>query len=182
MAKQSTNVNINVTINAAKANLAYYPIEDGDYETAKFYESNGVAVRTITLNGTAHRYALIEVDTPAQAALLNREFNRLRRQEQRDAQRRATNELSYDCMVEDGYDPATDNCNPLEMLVDSSVKKALYRVLDTLTEENRLICQMIAAKKSERAMADELGIPRMTLHDRKTKLLKELEELLHEYK
>ena len=56
-----TNVTINFPV--------YVPIDDGDYETVKFYEENGYPVRTITLNGVAHLYAIVEGETKEQALI-----------------------------------------------------------------------------------------------------------------
>jgi DNA-directed RNA polymerase specialized sigma subunit len=154
--------------------VAFYPIEDGDNETAKFYESNGVQVRTINLNGVNHRYALIEVSTQDEADRLNSEFNRISRKAARDKQKQLNNETSYDKLVDEGYDSAVDGNDPAEIVVDIIVIEALLKELDTLSEENTRICQMLSLKMSERDIAAELGIAQTTLHDRKMKLLKEL--------
>ena len=47
-----------------------------------------------------------------------------------------------------------------------------------MTDEKKNICKGIAAKKSERDMAAEMGIPQTTLHGRKDKLLKDLKKKL----
>lgn len=58
------NININVTVNTSSTAVdttsvktpvqeqtptVYYPIADGDYDTMKFYESNGYVVRHINV-------------------------------------------------------------------------------------------------------------------------------------
>ena len=72
---QKIIANINATINPDRRPLIYYPIDDDDCESVSFYENNGYAVRTITLNGKAHRFALVPAETQKQADRINREFS-----------------------------------------------------------------------------------------------------------
>ena len=64
----------NATINPNRRPLIYYPIDDDDYESVSFYENNGCAIRTITLNGKPHLFALVPAETQKQADRINREF------------------------------------------------------------------------------------------------------------
>lgn len=57
--EQKINIATHVTTNPSRYPVIYYPIDDDDCESANFYENNGYAVRTITLNGMPHRFALI---------------------------------------------------------------------------------------------------------------------------
>ena len=66
---------INATINPNHRPLIYYPIDDDDCESVSFYETNGCAIRTITLNGRSQRFALVPAQTQKQADRINREFN-----------------------------------------------------------------------------------------------------------
>lgn len=178
---QKINTSINVTINPNRCPTIYYPINDDDYESASFYENNGCAVRTITLNGKPHRFALVPTETQEQADRFNKEFSYLQQQEQHSLQQKMDNEVSYDQMVEDGYAFTVDHSAPADTLVNPSDTKALFHELDSLSEQQRCICQMIGIGMSECEMAAELGIPHMTLRHRKLELLRKLKILLKEY-
>lgn len=177
------NLNLNVTINtgAIKKPIAYVPIGDDDFGAANYYESNGIPVRTITQNGTKHLFALIEVDTQAEADILNRNFNRMRMQEHRQLQRRMYKEVSYEKLVEDGYDSAAEYSDPLDIVADLEVIAALAEELEQLTEEKKKICNMVKDEMTERAIAAELDIPQTTLHGRKVAVLKELATKLKDF-
>ena len=71
---QKIIANINATINPYRCPLIYYPIGDDDCESVSFYENNGCAIRTITLNGKPHLFALVPAETQKQAERINREF------------------------------------------------------------------------------------------------------------
>lgn len=179
---QKNIASIKATINPDRRPLIYYTIDNDDCESVSFYENNGCAVRTITLNGKPHRFALVPAKTQKQADRFNRELNFLRQQEQHSLQQKIDNETSYDPMIEDRYAFTVDHSDPADILVNLSVTKALSHKLDNLSEQQRCICQMIGAGMSAREMAAELDIPRITLHRRKLKLLKELKILLKEYR
>lgn len=72
---QKIIVSINATVNSDRRPLIYYPIDDDDCESVSFYENNGYAVRTITLNGRSQRFALVPAQTQKQADHINREFS-----------------------------------------------------------------------------------------------------------
>ena len=72
---QKIIASINATINPDRRPLIYYPIDDDDCESVSFYENNGCAVRTITLNGRSQRFALVPAQTQKQADRINREFS-----------------------------------------------------------------------------------------------------------
>lgn len=71
---QKIIVSTNATINPDRRSLIYYPIDDNDCESVSFYENNGCAIRTITLNGEPHLFALVPAETQKQADRINREF------------------------------------------------------------------------------------------------------------
>lgn len=71
---QKIIANINATINPDRHPLIYYPIDDDDRESVSFYENTGCAIRTITLNGKPHLFALVPAETQKQADRINREF------------------------------------------------------------------------------------------------------------
>lgn len=64
----------NATINPDRRPLIYYPIDNDDCESVSFYENNGCAIRTITLNGKPHLFALVPAETQKQPERINREF------------------------------------------------------------------------------------------------------------
>lgn len=178
---QKVIANINTAINPDRCPLIYYPIDNDDYESVSFYENNGCAVRTITLNGKPHRFALVPAETQEQADCINREFSNLQRQKQHRLQPKMDNEVSYDQMVKDGYHFAVDHNDPADILLDLTTTKALFYKLNSLSEQQCCICQMISAGMAECEMAAELSISRKTLHDLKLELLSELKILLKEY-
>ncbi len=163
---------------ATRKPIAFYPIEDNDPNSIKHFNENGVPIRTITLNGVKHLYALIEVDTQEEADLLNREFNRLSRQASRQKKRQNEHEQSYDALKDDGYDAAIDDNDPFDIVSDMLLLESLFKEFSSLSSENKSICRMLAAQKTERDIAIALGIPQTTLHDRKAKLLKMLKSHL----
>lgn len=88
---QKNIASINTAINPDHRPLVYYPIDDDDCESVSFYENNGCAVRTITLNGNPHRFALVPAETQEQADRINREFSYLQRQNQYSLQQKMDN-------------------------------------------------------------------------------------------
>ena len=74
---QKIIVSTNATINPDRRSLIYYPIDDNDCESVSFYENNGCAIKTITLNGKPYRYALVPAKNHQQADRINREFSYL---------------------------------------------------------------------------------------------------------
>lgn len=129
-----TNTSINATINPNRCPMIYYPIDDDDHESANFYENNGCTVRTITLKGKPHRFALVPAKTQEQADRFNREFSYLQQQEQNSFQQKMDNETSYDQMIENGYDFAVDPNDPTDNLVNLVITKTLFRELNLLPE------------------------------------------------
>ncbi len=64
-------------------------------------------------------------------------------------------------------------------IVQRDMVERLQQCLLRLNEaERQLIISLFYYEKSERQLAVEIGIPRMTLHDRKTKILGKLKKLL----
>lgn len=164
----------NVTIN----NPIYVPIDDNDFETMKYYEEHGIPVRRFAPHGTYHYYAIVEGETKEKADNLSNAYAVMDRREKRSNQRHSDRDTSYDSLVDDGYDVAIAGSDPSEIVADLMVVNELMQELGKMTEDKLRICQMIGEKKSEREMAEEFGIPQMTLHDRKVKVLKELKKKL----
>lgn len=163
-----------VTIN----NPIYIPIDDGDYGTVKHYENLGIPVRWIVLHGVGGYYAIMEAESEEEAKRLTDGLCAMQRKDNRAKKRQAEHETSYDALVDEGYDAATDDNDPANVVSDLMMVRDLLTECEKLTEEKKRICMGIAEKKTEREMADEFGIPQMTLHDRKVKVLKELKKKL----
>lgn len=179
---EKINTFTNITINQPCCPMAYYPIDNDDYESIRFYENSGYTVKSISLNGNQHCFAFIPVETQEQAKRINQELNRFRLQEQDSLQLRMDNEISFDEMSDAGYDSAADNNDPAAIIENLATIKALFHELDSLTDEDYHICQMIVSNMSESEMATELNIPCMALHKCKINLLKRLEHQLKGYR
>lgn len=80
-----------------------------------------------------------------------------------------------------GEDAIPDRTSPRveDMVVDKLIAEKLHQCLSQLTkEEQELIFTLFFQNKSEHQLATETGIPRMTLHDRKVKILRTLKKLM----
>jgi RNA polymerase sigma factor (sigma-70 family) len=66
-----------------------------------------------------------------------------------------------------------------DKLIEQEQFHKLWLALKSLTEEERLLIQeLFFNEKSERKLAIELGVPRMTLNDRKHRILKKMRNSL----
>lgn len=155
-------------------NPIYLAIEDGDFSTIQYYESHGIPVRRIAPHGTYHYYAILSGDTKEQSDNLTNEWNVMFRRENRNNQRHADHNISYDVLVEDGYEAPFVGGDPAEIVVDRIEVDEIKREVKKLTEEEQNICRMIGEGKSEREMAKEMDMPRSTLNEKKVKVLKKL--------
>lgn len=93
------------------------------------------------------------------------------------------NELSLERFREDGVniDYLIVRVQPdiLDKLIHQEQLEALWTELQTLTADERsLIDELFFNDKSERTLAAELDIPRMTLSDKKKRILRKLKKLL----
>lgn len=173
------------TINAALnyKHPYFIPIEDGDEETIKYYKRNNVPVDHRALPGRMkHYYAVFDADTQEKADLMNRTFNTWDKKAAREVKSRVLNETSYDKLLEEGYDPSDDANNPEEIIAYKVVMDALNDALDELSNEKLRACRMVANKESQREVAEELGISRRTLRDRKDSAIKKLSSKLKDFK
>lgn len=181
----------NVTVNVDALNYKhpiFMMIEDGDEETIKFYKRNGVPVARIPLpHRPLHYYAIFGAATQEEADEKNRALNNMdkkaARVEAKESGRKDNMEkLSYDALVEAGYNPAMDGGDLAEIVAYRTMIDALHKELGELTEEKLRQCKMVATKESERDVAKEMGIPRTTLSGRKNSTLKELNRKLKDYR
>lgn len=152
----------------------YVAIEDGDFETIRYYESHGIPVRKIAPHGTYHYYAIFSGETKEQADKLTNMWNTMVKNEYRSNEKYAEHNVSYDALVEDGYEAPAVEANPADIVADRIEVDEMRKKVEKLTEEEQRICRMIGEGKSEREMAKEMGIPRSTLNEKKTKILKKL--------
>lgn len=66
-----------------------------------------------------------------------------------------------------------------DKIIYEELLNALYYALKSLPEDERsLIKELFFSHQSERKLAKELGIPRMTLNDKKRRILKKLKNIL----
>lgn len=67
------------------------------------------------------------------------------------------------------------------MLIEQEQLEKLHIALDALTVEERLLIhELFFNGKSERILAEELGVPRMTLSDRKHRILKKMRKVIED--
>lgn len=93
------------------------------------------------------------------------------------------NELSLERFREDGvnidYLIVRVQSDILDKLIHQEQLEALWLALQSLPEDERsLIDELFFNDKSERILAAELDIPRMTLSDKKKRILRKLKKLL----
>jgi RNA polymerase sigma factor (sigma-70 family) len=112
-------------------------------------------------------------------------YYRMKRRETYLEERDTTNGVFYysalDTEGTNGEDVIPDrSSSPVEdMVVDKLITEKLHRCLAQLAkEEQELISTLFFKNKSEHQLAAETGIPRMTLHDRKVKILRTLKKLM----
>lgn len=100
----------------------YYPIEENDFATKKFFEDNGIPVVTINRYGKDRWFALVpdsdfatatddEIEAIyAKADAFSRKLDNMRRTAERKAATVKKKETSsLDAMIATGYDPTLDN-------------------------------------------------------------------------
>lgn len=93
------------------------------------------------------------------------------------------NELSLERFREDGVniDYLIVRVQPdiVDKLIHQEQLKALWIALQSLPEDERsLIDELFFNDKSERKLAVEFGVPRMTLSDKKNRILRKLKKLM----
>lgn len=161
----------------------FVPIEDRDEASIKYYKNSGVPVARFALPCCPMRYyAILEGRTQAEADVLNRQLGNWVKQEVRDNARRSEREVSYDAMAEDGYDAAQEDANPEDIVLRITVERALYEEVSKLKGVEIRICRMAANKEPECAVAEEIGMKRTTMRDRKKAIFAGLADRLDKYR
>ncbi len=112
-------------------------------------------------------------------------YHRMKRRETYLEERDTANGVFYysamDTVETIGEDGIPDLASPRveDVVVDKLIAEKLHRCLDQLSkDEQELIFTLFFQNKSEHQMAAESGIPRMTIHDRKVKILRTLKKLM----
>lgn len=101
---QKNDASTNVIISSNHCPIIYYPIDNGDYESIRFYQNNGCTVKAITFNRKPYYFALVPAKTQKQANLINRELYLFHLQEQHNFQQKDC-EMSYEQMIENFIQP-----------------------------------------------------------------------------
>ena len=98
------DTHVNVTISSNHCPMIYYLIDDGDYESIRFCQNNGCAIKTITFYGKPYYFALVPAKTQKQANLINRELYFFHQQEHHRLQQKDC-EMSYEQMIKNLIQP-----------------------------------------------------------------------------
>lgn len=88
--------------------------------------------------------------------------------------------LSLDKFAEEGFDVA-DTVDIAELVADKLLFEELYKSLEELDPENRRIMELFSIGKSEREIADDIGLSQKAINKRKTKLFAQLREHLKDF-
>ncbi len=112
-------------------------------------------------------------------------YHRMKRREIYLEERDTTNGVFYysalDTEGTNGEDVIPDLVSPRveDLILDKLIAEKLHQCLSQLTsKEQELIFLLFFQDKSEHQVAVETGIPRMTIHDRKMKILRILKKLM----
>jgi RNA polymerase sigma factor (sigma-70 family) len=112
-------------------------------------------------------------------------YHRMKRREIYLEERDTTNGVFYysalDTEGTNGEDVIPDLVSPRveDLIMDKLIAEKLHQCLSQLTsKEQELIFLLFFQDKSEHQAAAETGIPRMTIHDRKMKILRTLKKLM----
>ncbi len=112
-------------------------------------------------------------------------YYRMRRREQHLEEKDRSHGVLYysalDTEETNGQDAIPDNNSPKveDIVVDKLLAEKLHQCLNQLTkEEQELIFTLFFQNKSEHQISAETGIPRMTIHNRKKRILAQLKKLM----
>lgn len=167
----------------------FIPSEDGDEASIQFYKNAGVPVALIQLpyRRRPHFYAIQEAETQEEADKQNRGMNSMdksdaRTENKESGQKDGVKVLSYDSLVEDGFDAAKEDGNLEEVVAYKMMVDALCKEYGELTEENRRFCDAVKENRTDRDMAGEMGLAKSTYQGRKAKALRDLGEKMKDWK
>ena len=89
--------------------------------------------------------------------------------------------LSLSRLVEESGNEPADTVDIVEMVADSLLLEELYAALEELDPNNRRIIEMFSIGKSEREIADDIGLSQKAINKRKTKLFAQLRKRLKDF-
>ncbi|WP_424768005.1 RNA polymerase sigma factor [Paenibacillus sp. sgz302251] len=90
---------------------------------------------------------------------------------------RTSSVLSLEKFTEDGFE-AADAVDIVELVADKLLLEELFTALEELDPDNRRIMNLFGIGKSEREIADDIGLSQKAINKRKTKLFAQLRERL----
>nr|WP_302583705.1 hypothetical protein [uncultured Schaedlerella sp.] len=161
----------------------YVKIEDGDKDSISYYIRNGVPICYIHWpHRMLHFYAVFNAESQKEADSMNRLFNNWDKKEYRDTKVQMENEVSYEKLVEEGFDVLQIGTNPEEIVVYRVQIHALNKALDELTEEEIRYCKVVADKESEYEVSKEMRIHPTMLSARKNAALEKLGKKMKDYR
>jgi RNA polymerase sigma factor (sigma-70 family) len=88
--------------------------------------------------------------------------------------------LSLDQFTEEGFE-AAEPIDLAELVADKLLLEELYAILEELDPANRRIMELFRIGKSEREIADEIGLSQKAINKRKTKLIALLRKRLKDF-
>jgi len=88
--------------------------------------------------------------------------------------------LSLDKFIDDGFE-VSDGIDLTELIADKLLLQELYAALAELDPDNRRILELFSLDKSEREIADDIGLSQKAINKRKGKLFSQLRERLKKY-
>ena len=89
--------------------------------------------------------------------------------------------LSLDKFLEYGLEPTDANANVEDIVCDRMILEELFKALEELDPDGRLLCQLIGEGMSERKIAERFGISQVAVTKRKKKLFSYLRDMLGDY-
>ena len=88
--------------------------------------------------------------------------------------------LSLDKFTEDGFEVAGP-VDIAELIADKLLLEELYAALDELDPDNRRIMKLFSIGKSEREIANDIGLSQKAINKRKKKMFAQLRERLKDF-
>lgn len=88
--------------------------------------------------------------------------------------------VSLDQLADDGYHPADTQADIEEIVAGRIMLEDLFRALDELDPDGKLMCELFGQGMSEREMTQVFGVSRPVVHKRLTRLFSQLRKILEE--
>lgn len=110
-----------------------------------------------------------------------RECDQARAEKRQPLIERTGSVVSLDYLAEEGFE-AVDPIKLLDIVTDTLLLKELHSALEELDPDNRRIMELFSIGKSEREIADDIGLSQKAVNKRKNKLFAQLSERLNDYR